>query len=77
MYAIVTDVMNERNYLAWWPANDGYFWTSREGFDSCMSQNIGEHRFAFRNHYEAVDWLMYKMDIPKRWKAKVIKLEET
>lgn len=74
MYAIVTDIFDERMYLAWWPANDGYFWTSKENFNACLSQNTSEHRFAFSSHYSATDWLLYKIDIPKSWKAHVAKL---
>ena len=77
MYAIITDVLDERMYLAWQPDtwDDGYFWTSKETFDKCLSNgwNTSEHKFMFRSHYQAID-AMLKLDIPKSWKSRVIKL---
>lgn len=77
MYAIVTDVMGDRMYLAWQPNtwDDGYFWTSKETFDECIKQgwNTKEHRFAFRSHYQAIGTL-FNIDIPKSWEAHVVQI---
>lgn len=75
MYVIVTDVLDERHYLAWQPNtyDDGYFWTTMKWFMECLPHNTAEHRFAFKSHYEAIDTMM-RLDIPKSCKAHVIEL---
>ena len=78
MYAIVTDTMAERYYLAWrkpYNRDGGYFWTTKKQFDECIDRgrNTEEHRFAFRSHSQAMD-AMLKLELPKSWESHVVKI---
>ena len=80
MYAIVTDALGYRMYLAWQPGtwDDGYFWTSKETFDECLFDegwNTREHRFAFRSHGQAMD-AMLKLNLPESWESHVVEFQE-
>ena len=55
-FCIVQDITSNPDdmmYLAWNKANDGYFWTSKQTFDSLKNNDVEPHKFTFDTIMEA------------------------
>ena len=55
-FCIVQDITSNPDdmmYLAWNKANDGYFWTSKQTFDSLKHNDVEPHKFTFDTIMEA------------------------
>lgn len=55
-FCIVQDITSNPDdmmYLAWNKANDCYFWTSKETFDSLKHNDVDPHKFTFDTIMEA------------------------
>ena len=68
MYCIIHKYNEDTWYLAWqnpvWD-DSGYFWTSKETFAKCLSDNTDEHPILFRNRAEAIAHLK-TINIPQK-----------
>lgn len=68
----------EDSYLAYNYGNigwdgDGYFWTSKECLERCLSQNVNPHRFAFSSEHSAMCFA--RQELPDTAKYRIVPMQ--